>query len=227
MLNKQVSTAIFFSLMAGCAPQSNSNQDAANKLTRMQFKVPQLSAKQLADLKKTYAYVDPLDTVPAILKTSALAYFQANQANITNQNYISIVDFSANSKYARLFIINMQTGTVLPLHVAHGQNSDPSNDGFATQFSNVVDSDESALGFFLTAETYTGDNGLSLRLDGLSTTNSNTRVRDIVMHGAEYVYDTDTQAGRSLGCFAVPMDDRDNVINILKNGSLLYADLSQ
>jgi hypothetical protein len=226
MFKKQVSVTLFFAVLAGCAPQSNF-RDTSNTIAASHFYVPLLNSDQIANLKKTYGYVDPLDIVPANLRADALAYFQANQSQIANQNYISVVDFSANSKNERLFIINMQTGSVLALHVAHGMNSDPSDSGFATQFSNVLGSDRSSLGFFLTAETYTGDNGLSLRLDGLSTTNSNVRERDIVVHGAAYVYDKDTQAGRSLGCFAVPMDDRDNVINILKNGSLLYAGLSQ
>jgi hypothetical protein len=47
----------------------------------------------------------------------------------------------------------------------------------------------SSLGVYKTAETYNGKHGLSLRLDGLSPTNSKARERAVVVHGADYVED--------------------------------------
>ena len=47
---------------------------------------------------------------------------------------------------------------------------------------------QSSLGLFRTADTYVGQNGYSLRLDGLEPGfNSQARARAIVMHGAKYV----------------------------------------
>ena len=111
--------------------------------------------------------------------------------------------------------------------MAHGSGSDPNDEGVPTVFSNVNNSHQSSLGFYLTAETYLGKWGLSLRLDGLSETNNhNARPRAIVMHGASYVKDGRSKQGRSWGCPAIPMAERDAVIAKLKSGSLMYADRS-
>ncbi len=63
----------------------------------------------------------------------------------------------------------------------------PRGTGYARKFSNVMESDESSLGFFYAEEIYLGEHGLSLRMDGLSKTNSHVREREIVIHGADYV----------------------------------------
>ncbi len=63
--------------------------------------------------------------------------------------------------------------------VAHGKNSGLE---FATSFSNRVNSHQSSLGFYKTAETYQGKHGLSLRLDGLEFSNNNARERAIVIY---------------------------------------------
>lgn len=164
--------------------------------------------------------------VPQGLYNTALAYYQANLKKIPNQRYLTIVDFKVWSGKSRMWIIDMQTNNVQALHVAHGAGSDPKNSGYATSFSNVSGSYKSSLGFYLTAETYQGNHGTALKIDGLSSTNSNVRSRVIVIHGAKYVWDQDAQIGRSLGCFAIPMEHRDQVIAQIKNGSLLFAGVS-
>ena len=90
-------------------------------------------------------------------------------------------------------------------------------------FSNTPGSEMSSRGFYLTAETYQGSNGLSLVLDGLSTTNSNARSRAIVIHGAEYV-SPGSLIGRSWGCPALDMRYYIEVINQIKGGVLIYAE---
>ncbi|MCP5916770.1 murein L,D-transpeptidase catalytic domain family protein, partial [Klebsiella pneumoniae] len=75
----------------------------------------------------------------------------------------------------RFFIVDMNSGSVWPLHVAHGKGSDSNHDGYAEKFSNTSGSNASSLGYYITAETYNGSNGYSLRLDGMSSTNSNAR----------------------------------------------------
>jgi len=120
----------------------------------------------------------------------------------------------------------MSTGAVLSLHVAHGMGSDKNNNGYAESFGNTSGSEKSSLGYYRAAETYIGVHGLSLRLDGLSSSNSNVRSRAIVIHPALYVIDANIKQGRSWGCLAIPYADRDKVIGLLKGGSIIYAGLA-
>jgi hypothetical protein len=176
------------------------------------------------DLLNKYSHLDPYHLVPTDLLKEAVIYFDQHLSMIKNKNYLSVIDFSKSSTQQRFFIIDMKTGAVQRTTVAHGKGSDLDNDGIAEKFSNLAGSNESSLGFYLTAETYYGSHGLSLRLDGLSTTNSNARARAIVIHGATYVLNQEVRQGRSWGCPAIPMDLRDQIITMLKDGSLIYAE---
>jgi len=199
----------------------------AEYIHSMGFQKAALNDRMINTLNRDYSYVDPSGMIPNGLLASALSYYEANQSKIANKAYLGVVDFSANASKARFFIINMSTGAVSAFHVAHGSGSDKNNDGYAEKFSNVSGSNASSLGYYLTAETYNGKHGYSLRLDGLSSTNSHVRARAIVIHGASYVYDSNTKAGRSWGCLAVSMASRDKVVKMMKGGALIYAGLSK
>jgi hypothetical protein len=89
--------------------------------------------------------------------------------------------------------------------VAHGQRSGADK---AVKFSNTNNSFQSSIGFYITGETYNGQHGRSLRLDGVDDGfNDNARKRAIVVHGADYVSQGTINAlgrlGRSQGCPAV------------------------
>ncbi|WP_155722529.1 murein L,D-transpeptidase catalytic domain family protein [Bdellovibrio bacteriovorus] len=182
---------------------------------------PTLSERE--QILKNYDYVDPNHIVPTEHLEEALIYFHKNKSSFKNQTVISVLDFSQKSTQKRWYFINMSTGSVWNIHVSHGKGSDSNHDGYAEKFSNVSGSNASSLGFYKTAETYQGSNGYSLRLDGLSSTNSNARSRAIVVHGASYVQDSSVIQGRSWGCPAVSSTNRDKVINMIKGGSLIYA----
>ncbi|MEA9357667.1 murein L,D-transpeptidase catalytic domain family protein [Bacteriovorax sp. PP10] len=174
-------------------------------------------------IEEKYSHVDHDKIVPAALLSKTLAYYDANQSKIKNKNYIIVIDFKQHNSKKRFYLINMNTGDVEQYLTAHGKNSDPDFDGYATKFSNTDGSLMSSVGFYLTAETYYGDNGYSLRLDGLSSTNSNARSRAIVIHGASYVRDA-SLIGRSYGCPALEEQYAADVIDTVKGGSLIYAD---
>lgn len=161
--------------------------------------------------------------VPEVPLKKAFDYFDAHKDKIPNQAYMSIVDFSQNSANKRFYLIDLKTGVVDKLLVAHGRASDPDHDGNATKFSNASGSNMSSLGFMLTAEHYTGEHGLSLRLDGLENINSNVRRRAIVIHGADYVTPNLPVLGRSLGCPAVEPRLITSLIKHIEKGSLFYA----
>ena len=173
---------------------------------------------------RDYSYLDPDKIVPAKLLSEAVAFYDANLDKIENKRVMGVIDYKQHNSKERFYIIDMESGRVETYLTAHGKNSDPDFDGYATKFSNVPDSNTTSLGFFLTAETYYGKNGYSLRLDGLSSTNSNARDRAIVIHGADYV-SPGPKIGRSYGCPAVEMRYHKELIDQIKDGSLLYAGL--
>jgi hypothetical protein len=170
-----------------------------------------------------YAYIDTNHVIPTAALKKTLIYFHENKSKFSNRSVISLLDYSQKSTNKRWHFIDMTTGKVSSLHVSHGKGSDANHDGYAEKFSNVSGSNATSLGFYKTAETYTGSNGYSLRLDGLSSTNSNARARAVVVHGADYVQDTNVIQGRSWGCPAVSRANAKSVINWLKGGSLIYA----
>ena len=169
-----------------------------------------------------HSHLDPGGRVPRGLLASALAYYDTNRSSLRNPNVITVIDFSQHSSLERMHIIDMRSGRVSSYATAHGQGSDPDGDGFATRFSNTASSKMSSQGIYVTAETYQGENGFSLRLDGKSGTNSNARSRAIVIHPANYVR-TGGSVGRSWGCPALDPRFATEVINRIKSGSVIYA----
>src|SRR5205814_5002123 len=119
-----------------------------------------------------------------------------------------------------LWVFDLGTGRILFKElVAHGRNS---GENMAMRFSDAMDSRESSLGLFVARETYVGDNGYSLRLDGLEPGfNGNARERAIVMHGASYVDPrfgaTAGRIGRSWGCPALPAGAARKVIDTIRD----------
>ena len=108
--------------------------------------------------------------------------------------------------------------------MAHGKKS---GNKYAKKFSNLPNSNESSIGFYITGETYTGKHGLSLRLDGMDKGfNDNARKRAIVMHGAKYVSGDFIKKygrlGRSLGCPSLSMNIYKDVIDTIRDGSILF-----
>ena len=148
-----------------------------------------------------------------------------NSFNLINKKVLTLIDFSKPSTEERLFIIDVENRKLLfQTFVAHGKNSGVN---IATRFSNRSGSLKSSLGFFITAETYYGKHGYSLRLDGMEKgINDNARKRAIVVHGAKYVSDDFirkyNRLGRSWGCPAVSDDLSKEIIDLIKDGSCLF-----
>ena len=143
----------------------------------------------------------------------------------SNEDIVTIIDFSKPSTEKRLFILDLKKQEVLyHTFVAHGKNTGLN---MATKFSNNRGSNQSSLGLFRTGESYQGKHGYSLRLDGLEKGfNDNARSRTIVIHSASYVSEgfikKHGRLGRSWGCPAVPVEISKEIINLIKGGSCLY-----
>lgn len=119
-------------------------------------------------------------------------------------NHEIVIDFNLPVSKNRLFVyevdpITNQKTVVLTTKVAHGKGSDTNNDGIVDKVSNTPNSLASSIGTYRIAEQYFGKHGKSYRLDGLDSTNSNARMRAIVIHEADYV----DYGGKSWGCPAV------------------------
>lgn len=186
-----------------------------------------MTASQQNRVMDAYAHLDPNKLVPADLLKNAVNYFDANKARFKNQDYLTVVDFKPRSNLYRFFLVDLKTGAVTRFRTTHGAGSDANNDGYAESFGNVEGSSKSSLGFARTAEVYSGNFGRSLRLDGLSSTNSNIRRRAVVFHGWDYVKEANVLQGLSKGCITMDWNYKDSVLEKIKGGSLLYTGVSQ
>jgi L,D-transpeptidase catalytic domain len=139
---------------------------------------------------------------------------------------LTIIDYSRPSVEQRLWVFDMRDGNLLFKElVAHGRNT---GENMATQFSDTMNSRQSSIGLFVTADTYVGDNGYSLRLDGLERGfNAKARERAIVMHGAPYVdaklAASEGRIGRSWGCPALREAVARQVIDTIRGGGVIFS----
>jgi hypothetical protein len=174
-----------------------------------------------------YPHLDPHHEVSPDLLEKAVLYFDANQDKFSNRAFITVIDFRLHSSEPRFFVINLQTGLVEKYRTAHGSGSDTDDDGIAESFSNVIGSGASSLGYARTAEVYSGAFQRSIRLDGLSVTNSNFRERAVVVHGWDRVVEQPIKQGLSLGCPALDWSVKDHIIDQIKEGSLILFGMSR
>lgn len=163
---------------------------------------------------------------PHVLSLALEAYGKLRKEGYDQQRVLTIVDYSKPSTQPRMWVIDVKSLKVaFQTLVAHGMNS---GGDYATAFSNAHHTHESSIGVYLTAKTYVGHDGYSLRLDGLEPGfNSNALSRDIVVHPANYVSQTFAdehgRLGRSWGCFALNPKVSSQLINNIKGGTVIFA----
>ena len=139
---------------------------------------------------------------------------------------LTLIDYSRPSTEPRLWVFDLRTGEMRFRElVAHGKGT---GDNAAQFFSDETNSHQSSLGLFVTADTYVGTNGYSLRLDGLEPGfNGRARERAIVMHGAPYVdaafADAHGRLGRSWGCPALREAVARQVIDFVRGGGVIFS----
>jgi len=175
-------------------------------------------------VKNILSQTDGLD--PKVLNLALNAYQKLHQEGYDYQQMLTIVDYTKPSTEPRLWVLDLKTLQV-KFHelVAHAKNS---GGNFPTEFSDNPRSLQSSIGVFLTSNTYYGEHGYSLKLNGLEQGfNDKARARSIVMHPAEYVSETFARIhgrlGRSWGCFAVNPAVSQEIISNIKDGTVLFA----
>lgn len=176
------------------------------------------------------ATVNPLsrlapDADPKVLDMAVQAVRCAQGHGVaTRARRLAVIDYSRPSLQPRLWVFDLAVAKLLYKEVvAHGQGS---GDNYATRFSNSDGSHQSSL--FVTADTYIGRNGFSLRMDGLEPgINDRAMSRAIVMHGAPYVNPIAGKAmgrlGRSWGCPAVRTTVARPMLDLLKQGQFVFS----
>lgn len=183
------------------------------------------TAARADDLTSTLARLAPsLDH--QVLARAVSSVGCAIKSGVPPAERLAVIDFSLPSSEQRLWIFDLRNmKLVLRDWVAHGKQS---GNNLAQRFSNQIGSHQSSLGLFLTAESYTGKHGLSLRMEGLEPGfNDKARERAIVIHGASYVdpewIDVQGRIGRSLGCPAVRKEIAPLVVDQLKEGQFVFS----
>jgi hypothetical protein len=150
----------------------------------------------------------------------------AQQGLVTRKNLLTVIDYSLPSTQPRLFVFDLVARRLLFRElVAHGKGS---GGNLADFFSNEPGSLATSIGLFVTADTYFGGNGYSLRLRGLEEgINDMAWNRMIVLHGAAYVSRAAIAAlgrlGRSWGCPAVRTEIAQKIIDTIRGGSAVFA----
>ncbi|MGX6591974.1 murein L,D-transpeptidase catalytic domain family protein [Cetobacterium ceti] len=159
-------------------------------------------------------------------KVFQMALTGFNKISNKKNNLLTIIDYTKPSTEKRFYVLDLDKKILLyNTYVTHGKNSGKI---MAIKFSNIINSYQSSIGFFLTnKEPYVGSNGYSLRMVGLEKGfNSNALERNIVIHGADYATPEYMNhlgfLGRSLGCPAVPTKLSKNIIDTIKDNTVLF-----
>ena len=139
---------------------------------------------------------------------------QIKKHNLQNHEIVGLVDYSKSIYSDRFYIVNPKEKKILfKSEVGHAYKS-----GFiyARDFSNIRGSNKSSLGLYKVGIQYNwGKFGTSLKLHGLSKTNSNVYKRAIVLHGCDCQY--------SLGCLNFDHDLMPKLLKILKKGTRIIV----
>jgi L,D-transpeptidase catalytic domain len=148
-----------------------------------------------------------LKIAAARLKEKAAGLDSYVQSNNFNSEYCFLVDMAIPSGKKRFFVYNIKKGVVeYSALVSHGSGSYKPGCNDELVFSNMPNSNATSLGKYKIGQAYKGAYGLSYRLYGLDSSNSNAYHRAIVLHSDVNVPQTERYPRHifeSAGCPAV------------------------
>ena len=144
-----------------------------------------------------------------IAKTAQAKY------HTTRKDYVIVVDYTKSIFLERLYVLEMKTGEiVIRSTVAHAWNSGVLCPNI---FSNIDESNMSSAGCYVTAGTYKGKFGYSMKIRGLDKgVNDRAEARSIIFHSSKKM-----KTVWSFGCFATPEETNKKIIDLTKNGCLV------
>ena len=195
---------------------------------------PLTFADKIRDWRNHFA--EPTDeNISETLWEAALDSLQSHidEPRLVIPNIVTLVDFDMRSNENRMWVLNLEDGTVLHNVVtSHGSGAGATqNPRLECRFvGNVQESLLSSVGAYATALnsrfTTAGSRGHTVRrtalaVHGLDPTNNNAFIRRILFHGAWYV--NRNSAGRSNGCFATEDRINDRIVPGIVGGSFVYA----
>lgn len=181
--------------------------------------------------------------VPEIPLKQLMTYYYADPSKFKD-GYISLADYSQNSKQKRFYLMDLNTGSVTQEKVSHGSGNknkvkygDRNHDGMLDK---CTQSDGSRLnmtrpGFYRVENYYysashrkqwpvlkSGTSYNGLRMVGLSATNTDALGKGVVMHEANYNSSAGVM-GRSYGCPAFVPKKGAPLMAKMAGGGLFYA----
>lgn len=168
---------------------------------------------------KTMLSKDVIKATTRILKC-------AKKNEIAHNNIVTIIDYTLPSTEKRLWVFDLNEKKMLfHTYVSHAINTGLLN---AEYFSNTRNSQSNSLGVFKTDFSYGGRYGMAVKLQGLEKTfNDNAYDRFLVVHPAWYVSEDFIEKygrlGRSWGCPALSPELNDEIVDTIKDNSLLIA----
>lgn len=145
---------------------------------------------------------------------AAFSAFKRHGGVLTKSSLVTLIDYDLPVFSKRLYILDAGSREVLfQCRVSHAKKTGWL---FARHFSNVPESNTSSIGAFRTGETYHGNYGYAMRIDGLTPgVNDNVRRRAIVFHKHPTLW--------SNGCFMSSPENNRRIIDMIHGGALVYA----
>lgn len=149
---------------------------------------------------------------------------------------VVIMDYTKHSNFPRFYLFDLRNNKLHALFTSHGRFGDTSHFNKivsfepkrnsilrAAHFSNVVGSNATSGGFYLTGIEYQGSYGRSLVLHGLEFGhNHNSCERMTVIHKSQNITETSTLS-MSSGCPMLAPSKIDFAIDALGEGALVYS----
>lgn len=146
-----------------------------------------------------------------------IAEQKLTEYKIRKKDYVIIIDYTKPITANRLYVLDMKKReVVITSTVSHAYKS-----GILTpsDFSNVSGTNKSSKGAFITKGTYNGGFGYSMIIRGLDKNiNDKVESRKIIFHSTKKML-----TPWSNGCFATPEEINKKIIDLTKNGTLVYV----